>query len=129
MNLAVSTLLWTSLGVDVLLYMLLLLVPVIGSAFPSAVHFGTRRLSDYTPSQLGRVIPVLKRMVGILCCAVALILGTEIHLRIRYALVDIRKQPPTLALYLLLPLCILLISWYFVQRMDEAAQRGLEVGP
>jgi hypothetical protein len=110
------------LGVDVLLYMLLLLVPVIGGAFPGAVHFGARRLSDYTPSQLGRVMPVLKRMVGILCCVVALIFGTEIHLRIRYALVDIRKQPPTLALYLLLPLCILLISWYFVQRMDEAAQ-------
>ena len=122
-NLAVSTLLWASFGTEVLIYAILLLVPLIARAYPSLVHFGSRRLSDYSPSQLDRVLPVLKSMVGMLCCAVTLTLGLEIHLRIRYALVDFRKQPPTLALYGLMLVSFLLITWYNVQKMDEAARR------
>ena len=122
-NFAVSTLLWTSFGVEVLLYTSLVLVPLIGRAYPGYVHFGARRLSDYTPSQLDRVMPVLKSMVGILCCAVTLSLSLEIHLRIRYALVDFRKQPPTLAVYTTMLVSFLLITWFYVQKMDQAAGR------
>ena len=58
--------LWILLGAQALTTTVFLLVPYLGLRRPSMVHFGTRRLSDFSPAQQARIIPMLKDMSGLL---------------------------------------------------------------
>ncbi len=56
--------LWVLWGAQILTCATILIVPYIGQRYPSVVHLGSSRLSDYSPAQRARVIPMLKQMVG-----------------------------------------------------------------
>ena len=56
--------LWILLGVQVLTCAVFLIVPYLGQRFPGAIHVGTRRLSDFSPSQRARMLPLLNNMTG-----------------------------------------------------------------
>jgi uncharacterized membrane protein len=58
--------LWVLLGAQALTCAVFLMVPYIGQRFPGAVHLGTRRLSDFSPSQRARMLPMLMNMAGYL---------------------------------------------------------------
>src|SRR5271169_3178191 len=56
--------LWVVLGAQALTCAVFLLVPFLGQRFPGAVHFGSRRLSDFSPAQRVRLVPLLNDMAG-----------------------------------------------------------------
>jgi uncharacterized membrane protein len=55
--------LWFLLVVQVLTCGLLLAVPFLGRNFPGMVHLGSRNLSDFTPAQRERIMPLLTEMM------------------------------------------------------------------
>lgn len=64
--------LWVMLGIQVLTAGLMLFIPFLGRRFPGSVHFGSRRLSDFTPEQRERVAPLLEQMAGCMSAAVSI---------------------------------------------------------
>jgi uncharacterized membrane protein len=56
--------LWLFLVVQVLTCGLFLAMPLLGRRFPGSVNLGTRRLSDFTPAQRKRIMPLLTDMMG-----------------------------------------------------------------
>jgi uncharacterized membrane protein len=58
--------LWVLLGAQALTCAVFLIVPYVGQRFPGAVHFGSRRLSDFSPAQRSRLVPMLNNMAGYL---------------------------------------------------------------
>lgn len=56
--------LWTLLGAQVLVSVVFLGVPYLGQRFPQTVNLGLRRLSDYTPEQRLRILPLLHDWMG-----------------------------------------------------------------
>jgi len=117
----VSLSLWISFSVEVFVCGTILLAPLIARVMPEAVHFGWRRLSDYSPRQLERVLPVVTSMSGAMAIATAFFLGYGIHMRIQAALKDFHKFPPVLVVYAALLISFILITYYYGQRMDEEA--------
>jgi formate hydrogenlyase subunit 3/multisubunit Na+/H+ antiporter MnhD subunit len=117
----ISAALWVSLFVEILITCLLLAVPLIGRAFPEAVHFGWRRLSDYTPSQRERIMPLLRRMVGLLGASCTFFSGFGIHMRIQAALVNPRHGQPNLWWVAGILVSFAAITSYYLRRFDEEA--------
>jgi hypothetical protein len=113
--------LWIALSVQAFVCGVMLLVPVIARVMPEAVHFGWRRLSDYSPNQLQRVLPAVGAMSGMMCLATSLLLGLGIHVRIQNARSNTHNQALVLAMYAALLVSYILITWYYGQQMDEAA--------
>lgn len=64
--------LWVLLVFQVLVSGFMLFMPGWSRKFPGAVHFGTRRLSDFTPEQRERVWPLLDQMAGWMSVATGL---------------------------------------------------------
>ncbi|MGO8790891.1 MAG: DUF1648 domain-containing protein [Terriglobia bacterium] len=58
--------LWILLGAQALTCTVFLIMPYVGQRFPGAVHFGSRRLSDFSPAQQTRMLPMLKDLAGLL---------------------------------------------------------------
>jgi len=56
--------LWLLLVVQVLICGLFLAVPLLGRRFPGSVNVGTQRLSDFTPAQQERIMPLFSDMMG-----------------------------------------------------------------
>jgi len=56
--------LWMLLVVQVVTSALLLVIPLLGHRFPQTVNLGWRKLSDYTPEQRERIMPLLQDMMG-----------------------------------------------------------------
>jgi uncharacterized membrane protein len=56
--------LWLVLVVQVLTCALLLAMPLLGRRYPGSVSLGTRKLSDFTPEQRERILPLLTDMGG-----------------------------------------------------------------
>ena len=59
--------LWILLGAQVVTYVVFMLVPFLGRRYPGLVHLGTRNLSDYTPAQRTRILPLVSEMTGLMC--------------------------------------------------------------
>jgi hypothetical protein len=118
---AISLNLWIPLLLEILITGVLLLVPALSRAYPEAVHFGLRRLSDYTPSQRDRIMPILSRMVGLLSVAATVYFGFGIDLQIKAALVNGRPRPPAPWEIAAFVISFGAITYYYVQRMDEEA--------
>ncbi|HLY17154.1 MAG TPA: hypothetical protein VKR61_08005 [Bryobacteraceae bacterium] len=120
---AITASLWISLFVEIFLTGTLLVVPWISRAYPEAVHFGVRRMSDYTPEQRERIMPLLKQMMGMMSGAYNLFSGMGIHMRIQDALWDPRRRPN---LWWMAGALVSLgaITYYYVRRFDEEASGG-----
>ncbi|MGA3327217.1 MAG: DUF1648 domain-containing protein [Terriglobia bacterium] len=58
--------LWVLLGAQALTCAVFLIVPYLGQRSPDAVHFGSRRLSDFSPSQRARMVSMLNDLAGYL---------------------------------------------------------------
>jgi hypothetical protein len=56
--------LWLLPVVQVLTCGLFLAVPLLGRRFPGSINLGTRRLSNFTPEQRERIMPLLSDMMG-----------------------------------------------------------------
>lgn len=122
--------LWINLFLQILISGLLLAVPYVGRWYPGAVHFGWRCLSDYTPKQRERIMPLLRDMVGLASLLVSLVFGLCTHLRIHAALssgprlpVDWFKHVISSELQLMAGMAVGLgvITFYYVGRFDAEA--------
>lgn len=69
------------LAIQVIVGVVFFLIPF----FPESVHFGSRRLADYTPAQLKRIMPLLRDMVGLMSCVFAMYFAVNIHVLISQA--------------------------------------------
>lgn len=58
--------LWVVLGAQALTCVVFLVVPYLGQQIPGAVHFGSRRLSDFPPAQRPGMVRILNDMAGYL---------------------------------------------------------------
>jgi len=58
--------LWFLLGAQALTCAVFLIVPYVGQRVPKAVHFGSRRLSDFPPAQRVRMVSMLNDMAAYL---------------------------------------------------------------
>ena len=114
--------LWILLGAQVLTSAVFLTVPYLGLWRPSLVHFGRRRLSDFTPAQQARLIPMLKDMSGLLSIVA--------NLFFVYLLRQIiRATQPIPHLHVLWPMTLLVggtlgITLIYLQRFYRTAQDG-----
>ncbi len=118
---AAAAALWISLFVEILVTGVLLLVPWIGRGFPAAVHFGSRRLSDYTLAQRERILPLLRNMAVLMAAECNAFSGIGIHMRIEAALKDPRHQPPNLWWAGGMLISFAATTYYYLQRFDEVA--------
>ena len=59
--------LWILLGAQALTSAVFLIMPYVGQRYPGAIHFGTRRLSDFSPAQRVRMLPMLNDLAAYLC--------------------------------------------------------------
>ena len=121
---AISMQLWTAIGIQTVVCVTFLLVPAIARSSPGAVHFGWRRLSDYSPRQRERIMPLLKRMMGILSVLTAVFFGAWIHTCIGNAVDTPRSPvPPVQLVWWTAGLVAVsaLVTAYYLQRFDQAA--------
>lgn len=122
--------LWVNLGLQILMIALLLAVPYIGQAFPGAVHFGSRRLSDYPAAQRVRVMPILRQMVGLLALLVSACFAVRNHLWLQSASTQgsvlpadwLKHEIMTEVEFIVALLAGFgLLTFYYLGRMDAAA--------
>lgn len=75
--------LWHLLLAQILTCGLPLLIPALARSRPGMVHLGTRNLSDFTPAQRERIMPLLSDMVGsmsvLLGCLFCVLVRETIH--------------------------------------------------
>ena len=55
---------WMLLGTQALVTVVFLTIPYLGQLAPGMIHFGTRRLSDFSPAQRPRVLAMLNDMAA-----------------------------------------------------------------
>ena len=71
--------LWVLLGVQALTCAVFLIVPYVGQRFPGAIHVGSRRLSDFSPAQRARMLPMLNDMAGYMSIVMNLFFVLMLH--------------------------------------------------
>jgi len=71
--------LWLLLGSQILTTALFLFLPYLGERLPSLIHVGSRRLSDYTPAQRVRMLPLLADMAAYLSIVMNLFFVLMLH--------------------------------------------------
>jgi hypothetical protein len=120
-RLAITAAVWVSLGVEIFLTGLLLTVPWIGRVWPEVVHLGWRGLAEYTPGQRERIMPLVHQMMGMLSVTFNLFWGVNIHQHIRAGHSDPRRGPADLWWIGALLVSLAVITWYYVDKFDEAA--------
>ena len=64
--------LWLLLLIQVFLGGLFLVIPLLGRRFPESVHLGSRNLTDFTPAQRARIMPMLNDMMGYISAFISL---------------------------------------------------------
>jgi uncharacterized membrane protein len=113
--------LWTLLGAQALTCAVFLIVPYVGQRFPSAVHVGFRRLSDFPPARRARVVAMLNDMAGCLSIVMNLFFVIMLHEIIQAAV------QPNPHLHMFWPLALLIggmsgILWYYMGKFRRAAE-------
>ena len=110
-------------AVQLLTGILFFLIPY----FPASVHFGSRRLADYSPEQLERIEPLLREMLALMGVFFALYFALNIHLLIRQALSSSPRDAAH-AIVVIVPWLTggLLVSetaiiFYYLRRFDAAS--------
>jgi len=113
--------LWVLLAFQVLVACAILSISIWARRFPQSVHLGTRRLSDYTPEQRERMVPLLDRMAGLMSVATSLFFIYLIREAIRAASATHPQFHQGWAPALFVG-GMVGISLYFVWRMSQAAK-------
>jgi uncharacterized membrane protein len=113
--------LWFLFGTQVLTWVVFLIVPYLGQRFPGMVHLGTRRLSDYSPAQRVRMLPLLNDMAGYMCIVMNLFFVWMLNGIIKAA------TEPIPHIEVFGPLALLIggmlgITLYYLARFRRAAQ-------
>jgi len=112
--------LWTLLGAQVLVTVVFLAVPYLGQRFPGAVNLGLRRLSDYTPEQRLRILPLLHDWMGYMSILANLFFAAMLHGLIRAAEQPHPRLPIGWPLGLLLGGTLGLTVYYLIRINREA---------
>ena len=118
---ALSATIWITFALEVFLCAAFLLTPWCVRVAPGLIHFGSRRLSDYTPAQLERVLPVVRRMMGALCVPVTFFMGLGVHLRIQLARSGSTSVAPLLWVNGAMVICLIGLTVIYGQQMDNEA--------
>jgi uncharacterized membrane protein len=113
--------LWILLGAQALTCAVFLIVPYVGQRYPGAIHLGTRRLSDFSPAQRVRMLPMLNTMAGYLCIVMNLFFVVMLYRVIRAA------AQPIPHLDILWPMALLLggtfgIILYYMAKFRHIAE-------
>ena len=115
--------LWLLLGVQAFTCVVFLIVPYVGQRFPGAIHVGSRRLSDFSPAQRARMLPMLNDMVAYLC----IVMNLFFVLMLR-AIIQAAAQPfPHIQVFWPLGLFVggtLGITLYYLVQFRRAAKGG-----
>ena len=77
--------LWVLLLAQVSISVLFLLIPILARRFPGTVNIGSRNLSDFTPEQRDRVVPLFSAMMGNMSVLISLLLSVLMLETIRAA--------------------------------------------
>jgi uncharacterized membrane protein len=113
--------LWVLLGAQALTCTVFLVMPYLGQRFPGAVHFGTRRLSDFSPAQRARMLPLLNNMAGYL----AVVMNLFFVWMLRQMLAAATEPNPHLSL--LWPMVLLVggalgVTGYYLKQLSRAGK-------
>jgi uncharacterized membrane protein len=113
--------LWILLGAQALTCAVFLLVPYLGQRFPGSVHFGSRRLSDFSPAQQERLLPILNEMGGCL----SVVMNLFFVFMLRQVIQQATESIPHL--YMLWPLTVLVagtlgVTLFYFRKFNQAAK-------
>jgi len=113
--------LWFVLGAQALTCAVFLIVPYLGQRVPQAVHFGSRRLSDFPPAQRPRMAAMLNDLAGYLSIVMNLFFVFVLHEMIQSA------TEPIPHIHMRLPLALLVggmfgIMLYYLGKFRRAAK-------
>jgi uncharacterized membrane protein len=117
--------LWFLLIAQVVTGVVFLFVPYMGRRFPGIVNLGTRRLSDYTPAQQARILPLLHDMMAYMSILMNLFFVFMLQGVIHAATQSHPQLPAAWPLGLLLG-SSLFITLYYLRRITRTAK---EEGP
>ena len=104
--------LWLILLMQVFTCGIFLLVPPLSRRFPESVHFGARRLSDFTPEQQERLLPLVTEMTGAMSAPLGLLFSYLIHEMIRVASSSHPNLSLAWAMALFLPATAAIVIYY-----------------
>ena len=71
--------LWFLLLVQVLICGVLLLIPLLARRFPGSVNIGFQKLSDFTPAQRERIMPLFDDMMGYMSVLLGLLFAVRLR--------------------------------------------------
>lgn len=115
--------LWVLLAVQAFTCVVFLIVPYVGQRFPGAIHVGSRHLSDFSPAQRARMLPMLNDLAGYMSIVMNLFFVLMLHETIQAA-----KQPNP-HIHPLFPMVLLVggtlgIMLYYLGQFRRAAKGG-----
>jgi len=113
--------LWVTLAVQVLTCALILLIPLLARWRPNLAHFGSHRLSDFSPEQQQRVLPMFKQMTAYLSILIAFGFHLLIHERMHAAAEPQHRLPVGWLLTILLVAPLALVV-YYLPRVNRIAK-------
>jgi uncharacterized membrane protein len=113
--------LWFLLVAQVVTGVLFLFVPYIGRRYPGIVNLGTRRLSDCTPAQQARILPLLHDMMA--CMSILMNLFFIFMLQgVLHAATQPRPQLPTVWPMGFILGSTLFVTLYYLRRITRTAK-------
>jgi uncharacterized membrane protein len=113
--------LWVLLLIQVLVGGLFLVIPLLGRRFPESVNIGSLKLSDYTPAQRERIMPLLTDMMGYISVLFSLLFCLLLRQAIRAA----SSPHPHLAVWWVFGVMVAgtaLTLIYYIRRIDDVAK-------
>ncbi len=120
--------LWVLLGVQAFTCAVFLIVPYVGQRIPGAIHVGMRRLSDFSPAQRARTLPMLNDMAGYMSIVMNLFFVLMLHEVMQAATQPIPHIHPLFPLGLLISGMFGIMLYYLVQ-FRRAANKEDDVDP
>jgi uncharacterized membrane protein len=112
--------LWVLLVFQVLICGLFLAVPLLGRRYPDSVNLGTRKLSDLTPAQRERVMPLFSDMMGYMSVLLGLLFSVLLRENIHAALSSHPHLSPWWGLWVCLAGFAATVI-YYLRRINAAA--------
>jgi uncharacterized membrane protein len=120
--------LWVILSAQALICAIFLSVPYVSQQFPGAVHFGSHRLSDFSPAGRARLVPMLNNMAASISIVMNLFFVIVLRDTIQAA------TQPIPQIHMFWPMGLLLggmfgIMLYYLRRIHRATQGEVDGTP